>query len=41
VRDDVEHLAGETQVTTLDVTNEELGVYCKKPFNIQLLGIKA
>ena len=41
VREDVTHLAGAAQVTDLDVTNEELGVYCKKPFHIQLLGIKA
>lgn len=41
VREDVDHLAGAAEVTALDITNEELGVYCKKPFNIQLLGIKA
>ncbi len=41
VREDVEHLAGDAEVVALDVTNEELGVFCKKPFNIQVLGIKA
>ena len=41
VHDDVTHLAGSAEVVSLDVTNEELGVYCKKAFSIQLLGIKA
>jgi ribosomal protein L30E len=41
VRDDVTHLAGDAEVVALDVTNEELGVFCKKAFNIQVLGIKA
>lgn len=27
-------------VEILDVTNEELGVICKKPFHISVLGIK-
>lgn len=29
------------EVVELDVPNEELGIYCKKPFNISVLGIKA
>ena len=30
-----------TEVVHLDIPNEELGVYCKKPFNISILGIRA
>ncbi len=41
VRDDVHRYAGSATVIGLDVPNEELGVYCKKPFNIQVLGIRA
>ena len=43
VAGDVEHygkLAG-CKIIQLDVPNEELGVYCKKPFNIMVLGIRA
>jgi large subunit ribosomal protein L30e len=29
------------EVIELDVPNEELGIYCKKPFNISVLGIRA
>jgi large subunit ribosomal protein L30e len=35
---------GETtgaEVVVLDIPNEELGVYCKKPFHISVLGIRA
>jgi large subunit ribosomal protein L30e len=40
---DVKHYsqAGNTEVIELDVPNEELGVFCKKPFNISVLGIRA
>ena len=43
VKADAEHYAAQTgaEVVQLDVLNEELGVYCKKPFNIQVLGIRA
>lgn len=40
IQSDVEHHAGEAEIIHLDVPNEELGVYCKKPFNIMVLGIK-
>lgn len=30
----------DVEVERLDIPNEELGVYCKKPFNISILGIK-
>lgn len=43
LKDTADHyakLAG-VEVVQLDVPNEELGVFCKKPFNIQLLGIRA
>ena len=29
------------EVVELDVPNEELGVFCKKPFSISVLGIRA
>ncbi len=29
------------EVVELDVPNEELGVYCKKPFHISVLGIRS
>ena len=43
IADDVKHYsqASGAEVITLDVPNEELGVYCKKPFNISVLGIRA
>jgi ribosomal protein L30E len=43
VLDDVTRYAGlaGTELVRLEVDNEELGVYCKKPFNIMLLGIRA
>jgi len=43
VRTSVEHYAKlvSCDVVQLDVPNEELGVFCKKPFNIQVLGIRA
>ena len=41
--DDVKRYSGAAgaEVVELDVPNEELGVYCKKPFNISVLGIRA
>ena len=30
-----------TEIVILEVPNEELGVFCKKPFNISVLGIRA
>ena len=43
VQADVQHYAAQAgaEVVQLDVPNEELGVFCKKPFNIMVLGIKA
>ncbi len=42
VRDDVEHYSNgqNVEIVQLDVPNEELGVFCKKPFNIMVLGIR-
>jgi ribosomal protein L30E len=41
--EDVKHIGGVSgaEVIELDVPNEELGIYCKKPFNINVLGIRA
>lgn len=43
VRDDIVTYSKQNniEVIELDVANEELGIYCKKPFNISVLGIKA
>ncbi len=43
VLSDISHYSSQagTEVVQLDVPNEELGVYCKKPFNIMVLGIRA
>lgn len=32
---------GNVEIITLDIPNEELGVYCKRPYNISVLGIRA
>jgi ribosomal protein L30E len=39
--EDVQRYKDEVEVIVLDVPNEELGVFCKKPFNISVLGIRA
>lgn len=39
--EDVQRLSGNTEVVQLDVPNEELGVFCKKPFHISVLGIRS
>lgn len=43
VASDVKYYSGITgaEVVELDVPNEELGIFCKKPFNISVLGIRA
>jgi len=43
VVEDVQRYSGQTgaEVVVLDVPNEELGVFCKKPFHISVLGIRA
>lgn len=42
-QDSLTHYASmqNVDVTSLDVTNEDLGVFCKKPFNIMVLGIRS
>ena len=39
--EDVQRYNTSAEVVVLDVPNEELGVFCKKPFNISVLGIRA
>tara|TARA_Y100000031_G_C8002948_1_gene284456 strand:- start:185 stop:439 length:255 start_codon:yes stop_codon:yes gene_type:complete len=43
ILDDIKHYAdmGKVEVVSLDVPNDELGVVCKKPFSISILGVKA
>ena len=38
VKSDIQHNAGEVKVVELKETNKELGVICKKPFSISVLG---
>jgi large subunit ribosomal protein L30e len=42
ITDDIKHYAGltGTPVEQLEVPNDELGVVCKKPFSISVLGLK-
>jgi len=42
MKQDVQYYSGlqGVEIVELDVPNEELGVYCKKPFNISILGIR-
>jgi large subunit ribosomal protein L30e len=43
MRDDIISYSkqSDVEIIELDVPNEELGVYCKKPFHISVLGIRA
>ena len=43
VKGDVENLGrlGEVEIVQLDKTNEEIGVLCKKPFAISIVGVTA
>ncbi|HIG96462.1 TPA: 50S ribosomal protein L30 [Candidatus Woesearchaeota archaeon] len=40
--DDISYYAGlgEVEVVVLDIPNDELGILCKKPFAISVLGVK-
>ncbi|MBW2994974.1 ribosomal L7Ae/L30e/S12e/Gadd45 family protein [Candidatus Woesearchaeota archaeon] len=38
VRDEIKHTAEKTKVVELDMLNSELGVFCKKPFSISMIG---
>jgi ribosomal protein L30E len=38
-REDVRHNAGSAKVVGLKETNEELGISCKKPFFISVVGL--
>jgi len=40
IKGEVEHLAklGKTEIVNLDMPNSEVGVICKKPFSISVLG---
>lgn len=42
VREDIKHYAGlsQAEVVELNVPNDELGVMCRKPFLISVLGVK-
>ncbi len=40
IKNDIEKLAriSEVEVVNLDIKNEELGILCRKPFNISVVG---
>jgi ribosomal protein L30E len=42
LKEDVEHYAKLSgfEVVNLKINNEDLGILCKKPFNVQVLGLK-
>jgi len=42
VKEDIKHYAklAKTEVVQLKVPNDELGVVCKKPFSISVLGLR-
>jgi len=42
IRKDIEHYAelANVELIKLDITNDELGVVCKKPFNISVLSFE-
>ena len=42
VREDIEHYAkiGNVEVVDLDMKNKEVGVYCKKPFSVSIVGLE-
>ena len=41
VRDDIEHLCtiSNVQIDTIEMTNKELGVLCKRPFVVSVLSV--
>lgn len=43
VRQDMQHYGaiGQVPVVDLDITNEQLGTLCKKPFSISVISVRA
>ena len=43
VKEDLKHYSSmqKVKLTSLDINNEELGVICKKPFSVSIIGISA
>ena len=43
VRQDIQHYGaiGQVPILDLDITNEQLGTLCKKPFSISVISIRA
>jgi len=39
MKDDIEYYGSEVEIIQTEKTNEELGVLCKKPFPISVLGV--
>ncbi len=39
VKKEVKRYDGKTEVVELDVANDEIGVVCKKPFSISVIGL--
>jgi len=38
VKDEIKHTAEATEVVELDMINSQLGIFCKKPFSISVIG---
>jgi ribosomal protein L30E len=38
VRDEIKHVAENIEIVEIDMLNTELGVFCKKPFSISVVG---
>lgn len=39
VRDGIKHYEKEVEIVELDATNNEIGVVCKKPFSVSVIGL--
>lgn len=39
VRDEIKHYGKEIEIVELDASNNEIGVVCKKPFSVSVIGL--
>ncbi len=39
VKDGINYYGNETEVIDLEVTNKEIGIVCKKPFSVSVIGL--
>jgi len=38
IKDEIKNIAEDTDIVELDMLNNELGIFCKKPFEISIIG---